>query len=63
MRNKPAKIYLLIGKDGEPYRVGGVLKVFNSQGKAIKRAKRLYERSALLYRVTKCELVPREELA
>lgn len=63
MRNKPSKIYLLIDHKGEPYRMAGQPKDFSSKGKATKWAKRLYERSATLYRVTRCEMVPRDGLA
>lgn len=49
MRNKPAKLYVLIGANSEPYRVGGEVQAYRSSGKALKVSKRLYEKRALLF--------------
>lgn len=57
MRNKPAKLYLLLDKDGQPYMRGGQPKAFNSPGKALKVSKQLYSRTATLYTVVKAGLV------
>lgn len=56
MRNKPQKLYLLIGRDGAAYRSGGAVQAYRSQGKALKKSKQLYQRSALLYTVVRAGL-------
>lgn len=57
MRNKPAKLYLLLDNGQNPYRVGGAVKVYNSKGKAIAKAKALYLKTATLYSVVRAGLV------
>lgn len=56
MRNKPTKLYLLLDQHDNPYRVAGKVKAFNGQGKAIQKAKLLYNKSAALYRVVRAGL-------
>lgn len=56
MRNKPRKLYILLGAGDEPYRVGGKVRAYNSAGRAIKQSKRLYETRAQLFKVVRCEM-------
>lgn len=57
MRNKPQKLYILARNDSmTPYREGNEVRVYNTKGRAIKQAKKLYESRSLLYRVVRCEL-------
>lgn len=56
MRNKPRKLFILLGAEDEPYRVGGKVRAYNSVGRAIKQSKKLYETRAKLFRVVRCEL-------
>ena len=65
MRNKPARLYLLLNEqaENEPYRVGGEVKVYNSKGKAIKKAKLLYNTEARLFTVVRAGLTLRREHA
>lgn len=63
MRNKPAKLYLLIGPDDKPYMRAGKAKDFNSKGKAIKVARQIYDRTAKLYSVVQARLVHNPEAA
>lgn len=65
MRNKPAKLYLLLNEQAqnEPYRVGGDVKVYNSAGRAIKQAKKLYAERAQLWSVVRAGLTLRMEHA
>lgn len=55
MRNKPAKLYILIdAKSGEPYRIGGEVKAYNTKGRGVKQAKKLWDTRAALYNVVRC---------
>lgn len=56
MRNKPRKLFILMNSDNEPYRIAGKVKAYNSKGRGVKQAKKLYESRSLLYRVVRCEL-------
>ena len=56
MRNKPAKLYLLLDKANQPYRRAGQPKAFNSPGKALKVAKQIYARTTILYTVVRAGL-------
>lgn len=56
MRNKPAKLYLLLNAADEPYRVAGKMKPYNSKGRAIKQAKKLYNERAQLWSVVRAGL-------
>lgn len=59
MRNKPSKLYILLGAHDEPYRIAGKVKAYNSKGRAIKQAKALYESRAILFNVVRAGLVLR----
>ena len=56
MRNKPSKLYILMDNKGEPFRVGGKVRAYNSAGRAIKQAKKLYAERAQLWSVVRAGL-------
>jgi hypothetical protein len=59
MRHKPQKLFLLVNDQGEPYREGGEVKAYNSSGKAIQKAKKLYHSRAVLFSVLRAKLAHR----
>lgn len=63
MRNKPSKLYILLDKDDQPYRVSGKVRAYNSAGRAIKQAKKLYAERAQLWSVVRAGLTLRMEHA
>ena len=56
MRNKPSKLYILLNEQDEPYRVAGAVRAYNSPGRAIKQAKKLYSARAQLWSVVRAGL-------
>lgn len=56
MRNKPSKLYILMNHRDEPFRVGGKVRAYNSPGRAIKQAKKLYAERAQLWSVVRAGL-------
>jgi len=56
MRNKPSKLYILMNHKDEPFRVGGKVRAYNSPGRAIKQAKKLYAERAQLWSVVRAGL-------
>lgn len=63
MRNKPSKLYILMDNKGAPFRVGGKVRAYNSAGRAIKQAKKLYAERAQLWSVVRAGLTLRMEHA
>lgn len=59
MRNKPSKLYILMSHKDEPFRVGGKVRAYNSPGRAIKQAKKLYAERAQLWSVVRAGLTLR----
>lgn len=56
MRNKPSRLYILLNAADEPYHVAGKVKPYNSKGRAIKQAKKLYSQRAQLWSVVRAGL-------